>query len=40
MSLITDLVTKYKSERPEAKLGQQLYAIPQKANDMIDGQDF
>lgn len=40
MSLITDLVTKYKSERLEAKLGQQLYAIPQKANDMINGQAF
>lgn len=40
MSRITDLIVKLKSERPEAKLGQQLYAIPQKENDMIAGQSF
>lgn len=40
MSIITDLVTKLRNERPEAKLGQQLYAIPQKANDMIKCQEY
>jgi len=40
MSLIIDLITKLKSERPEAKLGQQLYAIPQNKNSIIKEQVF
>lgn len=40
MSIITDLVTKFRNERPEAKLGQQLYAIPQKDNKMIKSQEY
>lgn len=35
-----DLITMYKSERSEAKLGQQLFAIPRKENDMIQDQVF
>lgn len=35
-----DLITMYKSERSEAKLGQQLFAIPRKENDMIQSQVF
>lgn len=40
MSIVTDLVTKLRNERPEAKLGQQLYAIPQKDNKMIKSQEY
>ena len=35
-----DLITMYKSERYEAKLGQQLFAIPRRDNEMIQSQVF
>ena len=35
-----DLITMYKSERYEAKLGQQLFAIPRRDDDMIQQQVF
>ena len=35
-----DLITMYKSERYEAKLGQQLFAIPRRDDDMIQAQVF
>lgn len=40
MSTVIDLITKFKSERPEAKLGQHLYAIPQRDDEMIHSQAF
>ena len=35
-----DLITMYKSQRYEAKLGQQLFAIPRRDDDMIQQQVF
>lgn len=35
-----DLITMYKSERSEAKLGQQLFAIPSRDDGMIQSQVF
>ena len=35
-----DLITLYKNERAEAKLGQQLFAIPRRDDDMIQQQVF
>ena len=35
-----DLITMYKSQRYEAKLGQQLFAIPRRDDDIIQQQVF
>lgn len=40
MTNIVEQLFKYRNQRPEAKLGEQLYAIPQKEDKMIKGQVY